>query len=48
MNGEKFGKYVKDIGPTAAFVKRAVEETANCGTKLKEQSNAVEKKKSDV
>ena len=47
MNGEKFGKYAKDIGPTAAFVKRAVEETANCGTKLKERRDAVEKKKSD-
>ena len=44
MNGEKFGKYAKDIGSTAVFVKRAVEGTANCGTKLKERRDAVEKK----
>ena len=47
MNGDKFGKYSKVIGPTAAFVKRTVEETANCGTRLKYRRDAKETGKSD-
>ena len=47
MNGEKFGRYAKDIGPTAAFVKRTVEATANSGKKLKERRDAKEEGKID-
>ena len=47
MNGEKFGRYAKDIGPTAAFVKRTVEATTNSGKKLKERRDAKEEGKSD-
>ena len=48
MNGEKFGKYAKDIGATAAFVKRTIEATANCGTRLEERREAADTGKSDL
>ena len=48
MNGEKFGKYAKDIGPTATFVKRLVEETAHSGVRLRERRDAEELNKPDL
>ena len=48
INSNKFGKYAEDIGPTAAFVKLTIEETANSGTKLEERRDAADEAKSDV
>ena len=48
MNGEKFGKYAKDIGATAAFVKRTIEATENSCTRLEERREAADTGKSDL
>ncbi|KAL7548885.1 hypothetical protein ACHAWF_013195 [Thalassiosira exigua] len=47
VNGEEYGKYAQDVGPTAAFIKGVISETANMGFKLKERRNAVADEKPD-
>lgn len=37
MNGPKFGKHAKDLGVTAAFVRRCIEATKYSGSRISER-----------
>ena len=44
MNSDQFGEYASEIGVTAAFVKRAEEKVAYCGTSLESRRDAARAK----
>lgn len=48
MNSDDYGRYSSEIGVTAAFVKRAEEQVAYCGTNLPDRRKSAEEKKKEV
>ncbi|KAL7458010.1 hypothetical protein ACHAWC_009713 [Mediolabrus comicus] len=48
MNSDEYGKYSSEIGVTAAFVKRAVEQVAHCGTKHPARRESAEDNEREV